>query len=198
MNLEPLKKKLPVLNFGTKSLVIVEGQNEVDALRARLGDGVQVFSADSKDKIAVFLLGLHDISGFAPQIKKVVVMLDNDAEPQLTKTNAVKWLDAAGLAGIGVVLTVPDEGMTGMLEDVLLADNATTAELACIKQFFDCTSATDESLKLPNGKALFQAWLAIRSPGDFLGRAVSKNKVKLDGPGINALITRLKAVLDAN
>ena len=36
MNLEPLKKKLPVLNFGTKSLVIVEGQNEVDALRTRL------------------------------------------------------------------------------------------------------------------------------------------------------------------
>jgi len=100
VNTEPLRKKLLVLNSGTTRLVIVEGQNEVDALRARLDDGVQVFSADSKDKIAVFLLGLHDISGFAAQIQKVVVMLDNDDDPQSTQSNALRWLEAAELVSI--------------------------------------------------------------------------------------------------
>lgn len=198
MSIEPLRKKPLVLNSGTTRLVVVEGQNEVDALRTRLGDGVQVFSADSKDKIAVFLLGLHDISGFAAQIQKVVVMLDNDDDPQSTQLNALRWLEAAELVSISKVLTVPADGQTGMLEDILLADNASLAELTCIEQFFDCTWASSGSLKPPNGKARFQAWLSIKSPGAYLGRAISKNKVRLDGPQMSALIARLKVVLDAN
>jgi len=198
VNTEPLRKKLLVLNSGTTRLVIVEGQNEVDALRARLDDGVQVFSADSKDKIAVFLLGLHDISGFAAQIQKVVVMLDNDDDPQSTQSNALRWLEAAELVSISKVLTVPAEGQAGMLEDILLADNASAAELTCIEQFFHCSQATSGGVKRTSAKARFQAWLSIRSPGDFLGRAISKSKIRLDGPGMSALIARLKIVLYAN
>lgn len=182
------------LGSNTTKLVIVEGLDEDKVLGQRLGAHVQVYPAHSKDKIAKFLLDLRIQSGFATQIKKVVVMLDNDDDPQSTHADALRWLEAAGLAGIGAVLTVPAHGQPGMLEDLLLSDIAET-DLACIRQFFDCARASNQDFRSPNGKAQFQAWLAINSPGDNLGWAINKRKVELNGPAMTGLIARLKSEL---
>lgn len=170
-------------------LLVVEGKNEKDAFRKHFDErsNVQVISCNGKDKLEQFLKGLPIVTGFESQIERVVVVLDNDDDP--TKTEEAAQRAMMALRKPHGFVAVPDFGISGMLEDVLLTDNVSTVEQQCLDQFFACASKT------ANGKARMQAWLAIRAPGRMLGPAINNGKVSAEGPEFMRLLARTRVEL---
>jgi hypothetical protein len=183
------------LRVGVTKLLVVEGTHEVYAFRGYFDPAVvQVISCDGKDKLAQFLTRFSKSAGFDRQIERVVVILDNDLDPAATHALALKAFATIPKPHCEFV-AVPAVAQVGMFEDLLLPDNVSDAENACLDQFFACMASAASSTKPPNGKARMQSWLATKKPGKMLGSAINEGIVNRDGAEFVALIARLHAAL---
>ena len=185
----------PPLKPETTGLVIVEGKHETYAFFGRFGASVQVLSCDGKEKLVAFLQRLGKTSGFADQVTRVVVLLDNDSDPTGTESAAKHAFLHSGFKELCRFIPVPGLNEKGMFEDLLLPQNLTDAEHACIDKFFECALSASKNARTPNGKARMQVWLATRKPGRMLGSAIQENIVDTNGARFNQLIERIRADL---
>ena len=186
------------LRMGVTKLLVVEGTHEVYAFRGCFDSDVQVISCDGKDKLAQFLARFSKSAGFESQIERVVVILDNDLDPAATEAFALQAfvLLPKPQCQLCQFVAVPDVGINGMFEDLLLPDNVSSeAQNQCLDQFFACMTLTPPKAKPVNGKARMQAWLAAQAPGRMLGSAIQEGVVKLNGPKFESLIQRLRSAL---
>lgn len=187
--------KEPELRSGITKLLVVEGTHEVYAFRGCFDPDVQVISCDGKDKLTQFLQRFSKSAGFDSQIERVVVILDNDLDPAATEALALKAFQLLTNPQCRFV-AVPDVGVNGMFEDLLLPDNVLpAAQNQCLDQFFACMQLSSTTAKPTNGKARMQAWLATQAPGRMLGSAIQDGVVKLSGPKFADLLLRICAAL---
>ena len=184
------------LRAGVSKLLIVEGKHESYAFRGLFDPAVvQVISCDGKDKLAQFLARFSKSAGFESQIERVVVILDNDLDPAATEAFALRAFVLLPKPQCQFV-AVPDVGINGMFEDLLLPDNVLpAAQDQCLDQFFACMTLTSPKANPMNGKARMQAWLATQAPGRMLGSAIQEGVVKLNGPKFESLVKRLRSAL---
>lgn len=181
-------KKGEELRSGATKLLVVEGTHEVYAFRGCFESNVQVISCDGKDKLAQFLERFSMSAGFENQIERLVVILDNDHDPVATEAAALKAFET--LSKECHFVAVPDVGINGMFEDLLLLDNVSSAQNTCLDQFFACLSTTPA-----NGKARMQAWLAMQAPGRMLGSAINDGDVSVQGQSFKRLLERIREKL---
>jgi hypothetical protein len=175
--------------------------HELYAFRGCFDENVQVISCKGKDKLPQFIERLSRSTGFADRIERVVVILDNDNDPQAAKILALKAFQAMPNQ-LCRFIPIPGENQLGMFEDVLLPDNVAPAQHLCIEQFFQCISACSPNAKPVNGKAFMQVWLATQAPGRMLGSAINEKFVQLQGDAFARLLATIglalaKAVLPA-
>jgi hypothetical protein len=183
------------LRSGVTKLLVVEGAHEVYAFRGCFETDVQVISCEGKDKLGQFLARFSKSAGFDGQIARVVAILDNDLDPAASEALALKAFEQLPKP-YGRFVAVPDVGVNGMFEDLLLPDNVPPAINRCLDQFFECVGSNSTAAKLTNAKARMQAWLATQAPGRMLGSAINDGVVNCKGKTFSVLLARLRVALE--
>lgn len=168
------------------NVLVVEGKEEELFFSALIGhlrlNRIQVMPIGGKTNLRETLMALVITPGFSNVISLGIVR-DADLNPNSAFESVSDALQAAGLPKPTAplvptaekprvtIMILPEEGVSGMLEDLCLKSVAGDSAIPCVEQYFQCLEERDIPLPQNMSKARVQVFLASKRKILRLGEA---------------------------